>query len=107
MRKFNFVPVYFPGNVDIWALMLIGMALFKLGVLQGERSVGFYVRLALGGYAIGIPLNALSTYGMMTSNYDTVAFMFWNSPYQIGRVSVALGHASALILLVKPFPTRN
>ena len=101
MRKFNFAPVYFPGNVDIWALMLIGMALFKLGVLQGERSKGFYVRLALAGYAIGIPLNALSTYGMMTSNYDSIANMFWNSPYQIGRVSVALGHASVLILLVK------
>ena len=30
MRKFNFFPVYFPCGVDIWALMLIGMALFKL-----------------------------------------------------------------------------
>ena len=101
MRKFNFVPVYFPGSVDIWALMLIGMALFKLGVLQGERPPGFYVRLALAGYAIGIPVNALSTYGMITSNFDIVATMFWNAPYQIGRVSVALGHASVLILLVK------
>jgi uncharacterized protein len=101
MRKFNFVPVYFPGGFDIWALMLIGMALFKLGVLQGERSLGFYLRLAVAGYAIGIPLNALSTYGMITSNYDIVAFNFWNAPYQVGRVSVALGHASVLILLVK------
>lgn len=101
MRKFNFVPVYFPGGFDIWALMLIGMALFKLGVLQGERSLGFYLRLAVAGYAIGIPLNALSTYGMITSNYDIVASNFWNAPYQIGRVSVALGHAAVLILLVK------
>ena len=101
MRKFNFVPVYFPGGFDIWALMLIGMALFKLGVLQGERSLGFYLRLAGAGYAIGIPLNALSTYGMITSNYDIVATNFWNAPYQIGRVSVALGHASVLILLAK------
>ena len=46
MRQFNFVPVYFPGDVDIWALMLIGMALFKLGILQGERSTGFYARMA-------------------------------------------------------------
>ena len=106
MRKFNFVPVYFPGGVDIWALMLIGMALFKLGVLQGERSPGFYVRLALAGYAIGIPVNALSTYGMFSSNFDIVATMFWNSPYQIGRVSVALGHASVLILLVKSMRMR-
>jgi uncharacterized protein len=101
MRQFNFVPVYFPGGFDIWSLMLIGMALFKLGVLQGDRSLGFYIRLAVTGYAIGIPLNALSTYGMITSNYDMVAFNFWNAPYQIGRVSVALGHASLLILLVK------
>jgi uncharacterized protein len=106
MRKFNFVPVYFPGGVDIWALMLIGMALFKLGVLQGERSPGFYVRLALAGYAIGIPVNALSTYGMFSSNFDIVATMFWNAPYQIGRVSVALGHASVLILLVKSMRMR-
>lgn len=101
MRKFNFIPVYFPPAFDIWALMLIGMALFKLGVLQGERQSGFYVRLALAGYAIGISVNALSTYGMITSNFDIVATIFWNAPYQIGRVAVALAHASVLILVVK------
>ena len=63
MRKFNFVPVYFPGGIDIWALMLIGMALFKLGVLQGERPTGFYVRLAAAGYGFGIAVNSLSRFG--------------------------------------------
>ena len=101
MRAINFTPVYFPPAIDIWALMLIGMALFKLGVLQGERSTRFYTRLAIAGYAIGIPVNVLSTYGMFTSNFDMVASIFWNAPYQIGRVAVALGHASVLILLVK------
>ena len=101
MRKFNFVPVYFPGAFDIWALMLIGMALFKLDVLQGGRSHGFYLRLAVAGYAIGIPVNAVSTYGLITSNFDIVASLFWTAPYQVGRVSVALAHASVLILLVK------
>jgi len=101
MRKFNFVPVYFPGGVDIWALMLIGMALFKLGVLQGERPTGFYLRLAAAGYGFGIAVNSLSTYGMITSNFDIVATAFWNVPYELGRVAVALGHASVLILLAK------
>ena len=32
--------------------------------------------------------------------------MFWNAPYQIGRVSVALGHASVLIVLVKSMRMR-
>jgi uncharacterized protein len=101
MRQFNFVPVYFPGGFDVWALMIIGMALFKLGILQGERSTGFYIRLAAAGYALGISVNTLSTYGMVTSDFDIVASVFWNAPYQIGRVSVALAHASVLILLVK------
>jgi len=73
MRKLNFLPVYFPPNIDIWAMMLIGMALFKLGVLQGERPSGFYFRLAALGYAIGVPLNALSTYGTISSDFDIVA----------------------------------
>lgn len=101
MRQFNFVPVYFPGGIDIWALMLIGMALFKLGVLQGQRPTGFYVRLAAAGYGFGIAVNSLSTYGMITSNYDIVATVFWNVPYELGRVAVALGHASVSILLAK------
>jgi uncharacterized protein len=101
MRQLNFAPVYFPGGVDIWALMLIGMALFKLGVLQGERSSGFYTRLAIAGYAFGIPLNSMSTWGMFSSNFDIVATTFWNVPYEIGRVAVALGHASVIVLLAK------
>jgi uncharacterized protein len=101
MRQLNFVPVYFPGGVDIWALMLIGMALFKLGVLQGERSTGFYLRLAAAGYGFGIVVNSLSTYGMITSNYDIIATTFWNAPYELGRVAVALGHASLVILIAR------
>lgn len=101
MRQFNFVPVYFPGGIDIWALMLIGMALFKLGVLQGDRPTGFYVRLAAAGYGFGIAVNSLSTYGMITSNYDIVATTFWNVPYELGRVAVALGHASVVILFAQ------
>jgi uncharacterized protein len=101
MRQLNFVPVYFPAGVDIWALMLIGMALFKLGVLQGERSTGFYVRLAVAGYGFGIAINSLSTYGMITSNYDIIATTFWNAPYELGRVAVALGHASMVILIAQ------
>ena len=73
MRQFNFLPVYFPGAFDVWALMLIGMALFKLGILQGERPAGFYARMAAIGYAVGIAVNSLSTYGMIAYSFDLVA----------------------------------
>ena len=68
---------------------LIGMALFKLGVLQGDRPTGFYVRLAAAGYGFGIAVNSLSTYGTITSNFDIVTTIFWNVPYELGRVAVA------------------
>lgn len=35
----------------VW-LMLISISLYRLGVLQGQRSSGFYVRMALTSYGI-------------------------------------------------------
>lgn len=43
----------------IWnalGFMLIGMALFKLGILQGSRSPRFYRRMALVAFGLGTPL---------------------------------------------------
>lgn len=101
MRKFNFVPAYFPGFIDMWGMMLIGMGLCKLGVLQGHRPLGFYLKMAVIGYAVGIAVNGLSTYGMIASNFEIVAAWLWNAPHQIGRVSIALAHAAVLVMLVK------
>jgi uncharacterized protein len=81
--------------------MLIGMALYKLGVLQAERPLGYYVRMAAIGYAVGAVVNGLSTYLIVTSNFDLVATAFANTPHQIGRVAMALGHVAVLIIVVK------
>lgn len=43
----------------IWnalGFMLIGMALYKLGILQGARSPGFYRRMSVVALALGAPL---------------------------------------------------
>src|SRR5262249_56722964 len=37
-------------------LMLIGMALFRIGILSAARSARFYAMLALGGVRLGVPL---------------------------------------------------
>ena len=39
---------------DVFGMMLIGMALFRLGVLTLHRRTGVYVAMMLGGYAIGL-----------------------------------------------------
>lgn len=99
--KWHFVPVYFPSLFDMWALMLIGMGLFKTGVLQGGRPIGFYRRTALIGYAIGLPLNAASAYLMYAWNFDFVGNAFANIPYQFGRVATVLGHLSLITIVLE------
>jgi len=101
-RKFHFIPLYFPIFIDFWALMLIGMAFYKLGILQGERPIGFYVRMAIIGYAIGLPLNATSAYLMYAWNFDFIGNEFANVPaFQIGRVATVLAHLSLIVIVVK------
>lgn len=86
---------------DVWGMMLIGMGLYKLGVLQGTRSRPFYLRMALIGYGIGVPLNAFTTYAMISSHYEIITIYMANMPHQLGRASVALGHAAVLLLLAR------
>ncbi len=99
--EWHFIPVYFPVLGDFWGLMLIGIGLYRLGILQGERPLGFYVRLAAAGYVIGILVNALSTLLMVSSNFDPVVSTLANAPHQVGRVSMAFAHLSVLLMVVK------
>jgi uncharacterized protein len=101
LRKFNFIPVYMPGLADVWGMMLIGMGLVKLGVLRGHSPLRVYAWMAALGYGIGLPLNALAAWAMVSSNFDIVWSWLWNASHHIGRASVALGHAAVLIILVK------
>ena len=49
-------------------LMLIGMALFKLGVLSGARSRVFYRALAAFGFGGGLLLIALGLWRSLATN---------------------------------------
>jgi uncharacterized protein len=99
--EWHFIPVYFPLLADFWGLMLIGIGLFKLGILQGDWPVRFYVRMAIVGYAVGLVVNGISTYLMLASNFDPVTFVLANAPHQIGRVSTVLAHLAVLIIALK------
>jgi uncharacterized protein len=95
------VPYYGFGSWDIWSMMLIGMALFKLGVLTAERSATFYAKLALIGYGIGIPLNAYTAWVIINNHFDPVISGFTGTTYDLGRLTVALGHLGLLLWLVR------
>jgi uncharacterized protein len=82
-------------------MMFLGMAMMRFGMLGAERSTRFYATLALGGYAVGIPMNSHSAWTIVQSGFDPATLAFASSTYDIGRLSIALGHLGTVMLLCK------
>lgn len=84
---------------DAVACMLLGMALFRTGVLPGKRSARFYALLATAGFLVGLAVNGFELSMKIGSGYA----LPWVSgvstfTYDIGRVSMALGFASVVLI---------
>ena len=96
---------YIPGVAlvlfwDALACMLLGMALFKSGILQGRRSVRFYTLLAIWGFGIGLAVNAFEVVMKATSDYDLKWVTGGTVPTNdIGRVAMALGFMALVIIV--------
>ena len=99
--KFHSSPYYSSFNWDIWSMMFIGMGLMKLGVLAGRSSIRTYAWMAIAGYAIGLPVNIYTAYLIIRSNFDPLVQTFTASTYDLGRLSVALGHLGIIMLICK------
>jgi uncharacterized protein len=83
-------------------LMLIGMGLAKLGVFSASRSMRTYGVLAIGGYAIGLPLVHYGGERQIQSNFDMIDFYFVNSHFNyIGSFFVALGHIGLVMVVCR------
>lgn len=86
----------------VGGLMLLGMALMKLGVLSGKRDAGFYRRMALAGYGLGLPVMLFSAWTLNAHQWDgQFAFRIGMLPNYIGSVLVAFGHIAMVMLVVK------
>jgi uncharacterized protein len=81
-------------------LMLIGMALFKLGVLSAARSRTFYLRMAILGCGAGIMLIALGLWRSYATKWDLLDFALVSQQLQYwGNLFVALGWTALVMLL--------
>ena len=87
---------------DALALMLLGMALFKLGVLQGQLRVSVYRHMAVFGICGGLLINAYELWVAHASNFDTVASFNQIAPtYHLGRTALAVGWIGIVILMLR------
>ena len=86
----------------ILGLMLFGMALVKLGVLTGQRSVEFYRGLMLAGYGLGLPLTVYSGLDLYAHEFDPIyALRYGGFANALGSVVVAFGHIGMVMLIAR------
>jgi uncharacterized protein len=93
--------IYLPGPWwDVVSMMLIGMALIKMGVLSGERSYAFYGWMTTVCCGIGSSCAFLSTWIPFKGGFTPEAFWLGFVFYQPGRLA-GLGYCAILIMMVK------
>jgi uncharacterized protein len=93
--------LYFINFWDTLAMMLWGMAFFKLGILKGNRSNRFYWLMALIGYGIGITTNYFEGSHIVSSNFSILSINKTYMTYHLGRIPTACGHIAVIMLFVK------
>ncbi|MEJ7831204.1 MAG: DUF418 domain-containing protein, partial [Segetibacter sp.] len=86
---------------DVLSMMLLGIALFKLNILSGQKSYRFYGIMALIGYSIGLCVNYYEVTMIINSKFSLLGFSKSNLTYDAGRVPIAMGHIAAIMLLCK------
>jgi uncharacterized protein len=86
---------------DILAMMMLGMAFFKNGILKATKSNQFYVLLALLGYSVGLVINYFETSYIISHNFDILSFELTNLTYDTGRVFTTIGHVALIMLFIK------
>ena len=88
--------------LDALMMMVIGMALFKLGVLDGGREIKFYIRMMCIGFLTGISINAYEVLLITNSNMDIIETNpYFRFTYHFGRLFMGLGYLGLVILLIK------
>ncbi len=87
---------------DALTMMLLGMALFKMGVLNARRSDGFYIKLMICGMITGLTINLYEVVTVWRSGFDIlVGFRYIRPSYHLGRLGMAAFYLGLVMLVCR------
>lgn len=84
--------------IEAFCTMLIGIALWKWGVIQGQRSKRFYLGLLIAGYGIGFTLRGIGLAEVLRFGPEPRTIWFTN---EFARLAIGLGHVALINFAVK------
>ncbi|MDE2932867.1 MAG: DUF418 domain-containing protein [Chloroflexota bacterium] len=86
------------GFLRALGMMLIGVALYRTGVITGARSPAFYRRLAVWGFGIGLPLSIGGFTWMAATDFCPDVAIMGAIPNTLATLPLALAYLSLVAL---------
>lgn len=85
---------------EIGGMMLVGMALYRWGLLSGRVHWGLYLALMVFGYGLGGWLRGAALYQVATQGFDPLLLArLEEGSLDLGRLPATLGHVGLIGLL--------
>jgi uncharacterized protein len=86
----------------VGGMMLVGMALYKWGILSAQKSKRFYAIMAIVGVVVGFPTIGLGVVRRFADGWSMPWSFFNGSLYNyVGSAFVAWGYIAIVMLVVK------
>lgn len=107
--QFTGIGIYWTCVIEAFGTMLIGMALFKWGIIQGKARRSTAILLLVLGYGLGLALRIPATIAQL--RFDALPDPGWIT-FDLARLPIVFGHIGAVTLalstkvgrtLLKPF----
>ena len=93
-----FVPVLINYFARALGMMLIGVAVFRSGVLEGAKPSSFYHNVAIIGFGFGFLLSICGVVLMTIKGYSREVAFLGFVPNTIGTIPATIGYMSIIIL---------
>jgi uncharacterized protein len=79
-------------------MMLIGVALYRIGVLTGKRDDADYRRLVRWGLSVGVPLSALGLAIVARNDFSPEVAVIGSVPNTLATIPIVLGYIGLIVL---------
>ncbi|MBX3174241.1 MAG: DUF418 domain-containing protein [Gemmatimonadaceae bacterium] len=86
---------------DIFSIMLLGIALLRLGIITGGKPASTYALLMLVGYVGGLAVNYWELRTILDGEFGLIAFRRAGVTYDLGRLLMTVGHLGSIMLFCK------